>query len=86
MDPVEHNVRTHPEGGKSNGLIHSQEHGFDEGRRGTLDFDVDRHLANYEDLRSTFYDGNGSYDEDAAPLHYISHGYFEGRTDDLIFV
>jgi len=40
-------------------------------------FDAGQYLANYADLQIAF-----GHDTDAATLHYITQGYFEGRTDD----
>jgi hypothetical protein len=40
-------------------------------------FDATQYLANYADLRAAF----GS-DLEVVTLHYITNGYFEGRTDD----
>jgi Ca2+-binding RTX toxin-like protein len=39
-------------------------------------FDADQYLANYADLQAAF-----GADTEAATLHYITNGYFEGRTD-----
>jgi hypothetical protein len=49
--------------------------GYAEHRPADL-FDAQQYLANYADLQQAF----GS-DTDAATLHYIIAGYFEGRTD-----
>ncbi|MFO1206153.1 MAG: hypothetical protein U1E63_10565 [Burkholderiales bacterium] len=38
-------------------------------------FDAGRYLANYADLRSVF-----GTNTQAATLHFITAGYFEGRT------
>ena len=39
-------------------------------------FDAAQYLANYADLQAAF----GS-DTQAATVHYVTNGYFEGRTD-----
>ena len=39
-------------------------------------FDAAHYLANYADLQAAF-----GGDTEAATLHYITAGYFEGRTD-----
>jgi hypothetical protein len=49
--------------------------GFAESRAADL-FDPAQYLANYADLQTAF----GSSTE-AATIHYITNGYFEGRTD-----
>ena len=69
---------------RSNALAHFGNHGFNEGRRAGIDFDVEAYLANYSDLRTAFADGAGGYNEHAALLHYIQHGFMEGRTDVLL--
>ncbi|SJZ85215.1 hypothetical protein [Consotaella salsifontis] len=56
------------------GLNHYRAAGFDEGRRGGIDFDVGQYLENYGDLQSAF-GGDG----DAATAHYINAGYGEHR-------
>ncbi|MCU0835793.1 MAG: hypothetical protein MUC77_15380 [Chromatiaceae bacterium] len=43
-------------------------------------FDIVQYLANYPDLVAAF-----GTDFEAATLHYIKQGFFEGRTDELLF-
>ena len=55
--------------------MHYQQSGQAEGRVPDS-FDARQYLANYADLRAAF----GS-DLDAAAAHFITYGYYEGRTD-----
>ena len=66
------------------GLEHYEQTGFAQNRGATIDFNVDNYLANYADLRAVFADGTGGYDEAAATLHFITNGFNENRTDDLL--
>jgi Ca2+-binding RTX toxin-like protein len=65
------------------GATHFISYGAREGRPIDL-FDEDQYLENYADLRTAFADGNGGYDKTAAVLHFIQHGFSEGRTDDWL--
>ena len=56
------------------GLNHYAGAGYDEGRRGGIDFDAAQYLANYGDLTAAF-----GTDLDGATVHYINAGYFENR-------
>jgi subtilisin family serine protease len=68
-------------------LNHFASSGFTENRRGAIgSFDVDQYLANYADLKVAFADGVGGYNEDAALIHYVRSGFFEGRVDDVLTV
>ena len=62
------------------GASHFVSHGFAEGRARD-EFDAAHYLANYADLRQAY-----GTDEAAATLHFITAGYFEGRTDGLLIV
>ena len=68
------------------GVEHFRKHGAEEGRAERVDFDADAYLANHADLRRAFADGAGSYDEGRATLHYVAHGFEEGRADELILL
>ncbi|HQR54328.1 MAG TPA: hypothetical protein PLZ79_13750, partial [Burkholderiales bacterium] len=57
------------------GAVHYILGGYAEHRTPDL-FDAAQYLENYADLRAAF----GS-DTEAATLHYVISGYFEGRTD-----
>lgn len=57
---------------------HFVDYGFAE-HRVRDNFDAAQYLANYADLKSAF-----GTDQNAASLHYIEYGYFEGRTDHFI--
>ena len=57
------------------GAVHYQQYGQAEGRVPDS-FDVRQYLANYADLRAAF-----GTDRDAAAAHFITYGYYEGRTD-----
>ena len=52
--------------------------GYGEHRAADL-FNAAQYLANYADLQTTF-----GTNTEAATIHYITNGYFEGRTDHLI--
>jgi hypothetical protein len=54
--------------------------GFAEHRTPDL-FDAAQYLANYTDLQAAF---GGNNNNEAATLHYITNGYFEGRTDHVL--
>jgi serralysin len=69
---------------RANAKNHFASDGFDDNDRPFINFDVEAYLANYTDLRLAFNDGNGGYDDDAAILHFIRHGFEEGRTDQLL--
>ena len=56
------------------GLNHYAGAGYDEGRRGGIDFDAAQYLANYADLALAF-----GTDLDGATVHYIDAGYSENR-------
>ena len=58
------------------GAITTSAAGFAEHRAPDL-FDAAQYLANYADLQAAF-----GTDTEAATLHYITNGYFEGLTDD----
>jgi hypothetical protein len=60
------------------GAEHFIGNGFGEGRA-SVTFDAVQYLANYADLQAAF----GSNTQ-AATVHYVTNGYFEGRTDDLL--
>ena len=45
-------------------------------RRSPGTFDAGQYLANYADLQAVF-----GTNTEAATIHYITAGYFEGRTD-----
>lgn len=55
--------------------IHWLLHGINEGRQATLGFHSARYLQLYPDLHSAF----GPTGFDAALIHYIRHGIYEGR-------
>ncbi len=57
------------------GATHYIGNGYAEHRAPDL-FDAAQYLANYADLQAAF-----GTDAEVATLHYISFGYFEGRTD-----
>ena len=57
------------------GASHYIQSGYAE-RRAPDRFDAAQYLANYADLQTAF-----GTDLEAATLHYITQGYFEGRTD-----
>jgi hypothetical protein len=42
-------------------------------------FDAAQYLVNYADLQAAF-----GTDTEAATIHYITNGYFEGRTDHML--
>jgi serralysin len=65
---------------ETRGLQHFAASGYAE-NRSTDGFDVDAYLANYADLRAAFADGHGGYNDEAATLHFIQNGFWEGRTD-----
>jgi serralysin len=60
------------------GATHYIDAGYAEHRAPGL-FEPAQYLANYPDLQAAF-----GADTEAAILHYITHGYFEGRTDHLL--
>jgi hypothetical protein len=51
--------------------------GFAEGRP-IDEFDPEQYLDNYPDLQAAF--GGAEDPEEAATIHYIEHGFAEGRT------
>jgi len=57
------------------GATHYIGNGYAEHRSADL-FDAAQYLANYADLQAAF-----GTNTEAATLHYITAGYFEGRTD-----
>jgi serralysin len=61
-------------------VFHFVNNGFSEGRARD-EFDAAQYLANYADLQEAY-----GADEAAATLHYITAGYFEGRTDHVLIV
>jgi hypothetical protein len=61
------------------GALHYTTSGRAEGRHTGI-FDAVQYLANYPDLLVAF-----GADSDTATLHYIQHGFFEGRTGQPLF-
>ena len=59
------------------GRNHYAAHGAAEGRKAS--FDAWQYLMNYQDLQDAY-----GTDVDAAAHHFITAGYFEGRTDDVL--
>jgi hypothetical protein len=60
------------------GANHYIGNGYAEGRAAAL-FDPAQYLTNYADLPAAF-----GTDTEAATVHFITAGYFEGRTDQSL--
>jgi hypothetical protein len=63
---------------EDSGAGHFIGNGFGEGRARDT-FDAAQYLANYADLQAAF-----GTDAQAATVHYVTNGYFEGRTDNAV--
>ena len=66
------------EGRTTTGAAHFISSGFGEGRARDS-FNEVQYLANYADLQAAF-----GTDTEAATLHYVKTGFYEGRIDELV--